>query len=200
MSKNAIIILAAGSSSRLGYPKQLLKHYDQSFIRHAVAEASKVSDRIIVVLGANEEAMKEELIGVPAKIVQNKNWEEGMSSSIRCGLTAVLHEEPNTQSVILMVCDQPYVNSGLLEQIIAEQKRSTKPIVACVYSGTIGTPSLFDKSFFSALLNLKGQTGAKSILAKHSDLMAAVSFPEGDLDIDTQEDYDQFLKNEKLKS
>jgi molybdenum cofactor cytidylyltransferase len=200
MSNISIVILAAGSSSRLGFPKQLLKLNDRSFIVHAVQEASKVSDHIVVVLGANEDALRRELIEYPVRISSNPEWQDGMSSSIHIGLKTVLSEFPATQAVILMVCDQPYVNAELLREMITDYGNSGKPIVACAYKEVAGTPSLFDKKLFPELLALSGQSGARSVISKNKDLVSTVPFPLGYLDIDTKEDYEQFIEKENQKN
>lgn len=189
MERYATILLAAGSSSRFGAPKQLAQHKGESFIAHAVSEAIKVTPEVIVVLGANYEAVKREIENLIVQIVYNKDWEEGMSSSIRCGLLPLLNKNPSTKAVIMVVCDQPFLSSAIMEELIKKYEATRLPIVACSYENTIGTPVLFDKIFFKPLLELKGQAGAKKIISQNLDVTVTVPFPLGHIDIDTKEDY-----------
>ena len=195
MKRYAIIVLAAGSSSRFGYPKQLVKHHNESFIRRALSEAAKASGNVIIVLGANFDMVKKEIKNIPAHIVHNKDWEEGMSSSIRLGLADLLKENAIADAAIFMVCDQPFVTSSLLNELIAKYEETRKPIIACAYQDTIGTPVLFDRTFFPVLLALKGQAGAKKIISENKDATVTVPFPLGYIDIDTREEYDNLQKN-----
>jgi molybdenum cofactor cytidylyltransferase len=194
MGNSAIIILAAGSSSRFGYAKQLVMHKGESFIQHALAEATKVVRKVVVVLGANAELIRKEMENIPAQLVYNRYWEEGMSSSIRCGLSFLLSENPFLEAAVLMVCDQPFVTSSLLNELVTKYEETKKPIIACAYKNTIGTPVLFDKTFFPALLGLTGQSGAKKIIAENIDLTITIAFPLGHIDIDTKEDYESLQK------
>ena len=194
MKPCTIILLAAGSSSRFGSPKQLVKYNGKNFIQRAIGEVIKVNSDVIVVLGANLTAMKKEIEKSPVQIAYNKDWKEGMSSSIRCGITALLNQNPSAESAIIAVCDQPFLSSKIIVDLIEKHKETKKSIVACAYNNTTGTPVLFHKSFFQALLNLKGQSGAKEIISKNEAAVATVSFPFGDIDIDTKEDFENLKK------
>ena len=192
----AIVILAAGVSKRLGSPKQLLTYKKQNLLRHAVDTALETGcPSVFVVLGANMELLKKELKDKPAIIIENKNWEEGMASSIRAALQNITATILQPDSVIFMVCDQPFVNSSLLLKLLATKQQAGLPIVASSYAGKMGTPALFDKSFFAALMELKGDKGAGKLISDNADKAASVSFPKGKTDIDTAADY-ELLKKE----
>ena len=187
-----IIILAAGASTRLGQPKQLLKHNDVTFLQHTIDEALATgAQKVIVVLGSGAEKISDGINKKNASVVYNKNWEEGMASSIREGLHQSLLLSANVDAVILMVCDQPYVNAALLRNIVAQHVESGKPIVASQYKDTLGTPVLFHKSFYPELLKLTGDAGAKKILMDNKEQVHAVRFPLGYIDIDNTEDFDK---------
>ncbi|WP_431241969.1 nucleotidyltransferase family protein [Flavobacterium sp. P21] len=157
-----IVILAAGNSSRLGQPKQLLGYKDSTLLKNTIAEASLVSDaKIIVVTGANNQLIEEELDPSIIKVSFNPDWESGMSSSIVNGLKKILNLYPDCENCIFAVCDQPYVSSLVFENLIEEHHKTRKGITASAYSGTLGTPVLFNKKYFDELLELKGQEGAK---------------------------------------
>jgi molybdenum cofactor cytidylyltransferase len=190
-----IIILAAGASKRMGEPKQLLKYNGANLIQHAIDEALAAgSQKVFIVLGSGGEKISEHINKRQANIVYNKNWEEGIASSIREGLQQSLLLSANVDAVILMVCDQPYVTAALLKNLVNEQIESGKHIVAAQYQETWGTPVLFYKSFFPELLKLKGDTGAKKILMDNKEQVQAVKFPLGDIDIDNIADYEMLLQ------
>jgi len=187
----AIIILAAGSSARMGRPKQLLSYHDKSFLENAIDNANGANvNQVIVVLGAHAAMLENSIEEKKVHIVENKEWNEGIASSIRCGLNALLRIAPLTDAVIFMVCDQLFVSSSLLNDLIATQKKTGKMIVGSQYENTIGTPALFSKIIFPELLQLRGDTGAKKIIEKYRADVATVLFAMGASDIDTEEDYE----------
>jgi molybdenum cofactor cytidylyltransferase len=190
-----IIILAAGSSSRLGRPKQLLEFNGITLLSHTTAEAANSkADSVVVVLGARADLIASGIDREIVYIVKNKNWDEGMASSVRLGLKTLLNQTPSLDAVIFMVCDQPFVSASLLNDLINTYKESGKRIVACNYGETTGPPALFHKSFFAELMQLKGDAGAKKIIQQHSDEVATVVFPKGKIDIDSIEDYEKLVK------
>lgn len=187
----AIVILAAGNSSRLGRPKQLLKFKGKSLLENVIFEALKMTNAIVVVFGSNHELIENEITETTIKKVLNPEWESGMSSSIVKGLLTVLELNPNCQKCIFAVCDQPFVNATLFENLIQESQKTNSGIVASSYSETLGTPVLFHQKYFVELLELKGQEGAKKLIKKHAEDVASVSFEKGNIDIDTEEDYEK---------
>ena len=188
-----IIILAAGASTRLGRPKQLLPWQGVTLLQHAVKTALTVTTLPVVVTGANGEHLAAALDPGQVKLVFNPNWQQGIASSIRCGLQALLNRTPEPDQVIFMVCDQPFVTAELLLNLINEQQKSRKPIVASAYAGTLGIPALFDRSMFPQLLDLQGDTGARKLIQLNSGGVAAVVFEEGMYDIDTIVDYEDLV-------
>lgn len=190
-----IIILAAGESSRMGQPKQLLKYNDGLLLQHAIDEASAAgAQHVVVVLGSGAENISRQIKKKNANVFHNKKWQEGIASSIREGLQQSLLISANTDAVILMVCDQPYVSANLLRNLVTQHIETGKPIVASQYKDTLGTPVLFHKSFFPELLKLEGDTGAKKVLMDNIEQVQAVKFPLGDIDIDNMADYEMLVK------
>jgi molybdenum cofactor cytidylyltransferase len=183
-------VLAAGSSSRLGRPKQLLPYNGKSLLEFTVDTAmnSRV-EPVIVVLGSNAELIARMIDKKRIHIVKNKDWIEGMASSIRCGIEMLTQISPSADAVILMVCDQPFVSASLLNNLVSTQKSTSKLIVTCQYRNVVGPPTLFYKTIFPDLLGLKGDTGAKNIVANYINDVATVQFDEGIIDIDTETDY-----------
>lgn len=188
------MILAAGSSSRLGRPKQLLPFNGKSLLEHAVDAANdSIAEPVIVVLGANAEKLEKEIIEKKVHIEENKEWQEGMASSVRCGITALMRIAPAADAAIIMVCDQPFVSSELLNELIAHQKNTGKLIVTSQYENAVGPPALFYKTIFPELLKLKGDAGARKIIEQRKGDIATVSFMKGSIDIDTEADYKTIL-------
>ena len=189
-----IVVLAAGESSRMGRPKQLLPHGDLTLLQHSIQVAHGTDVKtIVVVLGAHADSMTNDFDS-KSVFVTNSNWKEGMASSIQLGIKSLLNKNPGVEGAILMVCDQPYVNSLLLNTLIETYESTGKQIVASGYDNTFGPPVFFHKLFFPELLQLKGDVGAKSVIKKHERQAEIVLFPEGSIDIDTDADYQKLLK------
>ena len=185
-----IVILAAGSSSRLGQPKQLLEFQGTTLIRHITQTAvNAVKKPVVVMLGAHCSLIHPQLIHLPVHVVYNPDWSLGMTSSLRKGLMAMLTFSPDTEGVIFAVCDQPYITPDLFLEMIDAGRKSQKPIVACLYNNVWGTPVLFKKEYFKDLLALKDNEKARQLLRKHPESVEAVPFPLGYFDVDTMQDY-----------
>ena len=135
-----IIILAAGASQRMGRPKQTLAlNAEKSMLQFTVETALATKLRpVIVVVGANKAEVVPELAGYPVTIVDNAFWQEGMASSIRVGLAGLYMTEPKLDGVLMLVCDQPYLTTALLEQMVATFQELGKKAVACRYKKTVG--------------------------------------------------------------
>jgi len=185
-----LIILAAGQSARMGRPKQKLLYQGDTLLQHAVKTAlASVCEPVVVVLGAFADELLSDIESYPVKVIINQNWDEGMASSIRAGITQ-LQNIPGVSNALIMLCDQPHVNATLLDQMIQTKQRHAKGIVACAYNNTIGVPVLFGESYYPYLLSLTGHEGAKKILTAHTDDIETIVFPLGAVDIDTAEDYE----------
>lgn len=191
-SSTAIIILAAGNSSRLGKPKQLLSYQGKSLLRRIAGEASVNPDhQVVVVLGFEAARMAEELRGCPAAYCVNPGWERGMAGSIRTGLKAALAANPALEHCIMAVCDQPYVQSEVFEALKTLQRCTGKGIVATGFAGTWGVPVLFLRKYFDELMALEGRKGAKKLIEKYPGDRAVAPFEHARFDIDTLDDYYQ---------
>jgi molybdenum cofactor cytidylyltransferase len=201
-----IILLAAGESSRMGEPKQLLRYEGETLLSRAVRVALETLCRpIVVVLGARAEDLRREIEGTGALAVFNQSWEEGMSSSIRCGLRAM--EEAargDVEAIVLMLCDQPHVESNVIERLVEAYRASRAPVVASEYGAgtgkTLGAPALFSRALFAELMALSGAEGAKRVITRHASRAVAVAVPEAAFDVDTPDDYARLERSQSDRS
>ncbi|GAP96864.1 nucleotidyltransferase family protein [Leptolyngbya sp. NIES-2104] len=189
-----IVILAAGASTRLGTPKQLLQYRGRSLLRHT-AEIALASgcQPIVVVLGAQSEQLEAEVQQLPVTTIRNSRWAEGMSSSIQTGLKTLRSIEPTIEAVIILLCDQPFVSVSLVHQLIEAYDRTGTLIVASEYADTLGVPALFSHALFPVLMTLQADRGARFVIQNHVQAVARILFPLGTVDIDTSSDYEQLL-------
>jgi molybdenum cofactor cytidylyltransferase len=189
-----IVVLAAGRSARLGRPKQLLSFVGGSLVQHAVSVAlSSGLGPVLVVTGSNREAVESELRGLGVHTCYNPDWEEGMGASIRQGVEAAQELDQDTDGLIFMVCDQPYITASLLQHLLETQHETGQKIVASAYGGIRGTPVLYHRSLFEELKALSGDKGARPVLDRHEGDIATVPFGSGSMDIDTEGDYEKLL-------
>ena len=191
----AIIILAAGNSSRLGEPKQLLTYQQKTLIQHVTEAAIAAKPAaVIVVTGSNASLIEQELHVFSYHPVNNPDWQSGMGSSIATGVEALLKMHPNITGALFAVSDQPFVTSELFTSLIDKAIETKSGIVASSYGDTLGTPVLFTKKYFPELLRLDGQEGAKKLVRKFTSDVTSIPFPLGNIDIDTQEDYQNLIR------
>ncbi|MHA7633642.1 nucleotidyltransferase family protein [Corallococcus sp. M7] len=181
----AIVLLAAGGSSRLGQPKQLLHHEGMSLVRRAAERALAASPVVAVVLGARRDDVAAELDGLSVRCVDNPDWALGQGSSLHAGLRAL---PPDVDGALLMLCDQLRVDAAHLRSLIATFERTRAPIVASAYAGTRGVPALFSRALFPELEALPPTGGARGLIARDPSRVVEVPLPGGEEDVDTAED------------
>ncbi|MBO9566505.1 MAG: nucleotidyltransferase family protein [Niastella sp.] len=189
----AVLLLAAGASSRMGQPKMFLTWQGETLLQHAVLAAAKISIPAFVVTGEHTDRIAIALQQAPVQLIPNLQWQEGMGTSVAAGVTGILQAGLSPEQLIIVVCDQPFISAGLLQQLIDTNISSGKGIVGCSYDNTVGTPVLFDKQYFPTLQGLNGQQGAKRLLQQYPEDVATVPFPQGSFDIDTPEDYERLV-------
>lgn len=186
--KTGIVILAAGASARLGQPKQLLRFEGETLLGKTARVALESGCHpVVVVLGAHAETCHAEISKLSLHIVRNQNWPDGMASSIRAGVEALRALDDQLEAIILLVCDQPHISAAVIRELLAA-RRGDKTIVASQYADKLGVPALFAAGYFAELENLGGDAGARLLFSKHAQATAAVSFPEGTIDIDVMAD------------
>jgi molybdenum cofactor cytidylyltransferase len=179
------VVLAAGSSSRLGRPKQLLLYKDKTLVRRMAEEALAAGlSPVVVVLGARAEDVAAELTGLPVRTVHNPAWEAGMGSSLQVGVRALT----NVDAALIMLCDQLRVDTAHLKSLVDAFARTGAAIVASGYGGARGVPALFARATFSEFETLTPTQGARGVIAHEPSRVVEVALPGGDEDIDMEAD------------
>ena len=186
-----IILLAAGGSTRMGRPKQLLPYRGSTLLRHAVDTAIATGFApIVVVLGAEAERCRAEIAGLSVHAVVNPEWERGMGTSLRVGVGVLRREAPGVAAVLIMLHDQPMITAAKLCEMAARWTPASCA-VASTYAGTLGVPALLARELFDELSVLDGNQGARRILEAHRSRLVSVAMPEALHDMDTPADYDR---------
>jgi len=195
INRIGVILLAAGESARLGAPKQLLQFRDETLVRGSVKTALAVSVKVVVTLGERIEILREEITDLPVQVAENEDWKSGMSGSIKVGLKKLTETNEELDGALVMVCDQPLVDRILLEKIIKTFTKTDVLIVACEYQNTVGVPALFHRKLFPEIFALDSPNGAKQLIEKYRARTAVIAFPEGAIDVDTPDDYENLTRN-----
>lgn len=195
MRKVAILILAAGASSRMQTPKQLLKIGDQTLLELVLEKAKALASLpIYCVLGANADLIQEEISTENVAFIINKNHSKGLSTSIVAGINYLTKNAPFVDCLLILLADQPDIDLQYLENLVQLSAENPTQIIASKYLKNIGVPAVFSKSFFSELQNLEGDFGAKEFLQQHKDQLICSNLTPSLIDLDTKEDYENYLK------
>jgi len=187
-----ILVLAAGASSRLGQPKQLVRLGGHSALRIVVSNAVAVAGQgVTVVVGAHAGDLTYLLSHSPASSIVNRHWEEGIASSLRCGLAVV---PAAADGVLIMLGDQVCVTSDDLRRLVSAWRGQESCIAAATYERHVGVPALFPRAYFSELAELRGDQGARKLLLRNPDRLVRVPMPNAAFDLDTPEDLQALTK------
>jgi molybdenum cofactor cytidylyltransferase len=190
------IILAAGASTRMGTPKQLLPLEGRPLIVRAVEAAlGAASWPVIVVLGANAELIRPVLARHPVLVSDNPAWAEGMAASLRAGITTLQQFSRHIDAAVIALCDQPAFSSDIISRLIETQRNSGGTVVAARYAGRNGAPALFLREHFATLASLTGEEGARALLNDSPDRVASIDLPAFAHDLDTPSDVDAYHKS-----
>lgn len=180
------IVLAAGSSSRFGSPKQLVRVDGRPLLHAAVSRAVEVAGHAVsVVLGAHAADLAPLLRHSAASIVINRDWNEGMASSIRAGVSRL---PGSCGGVMLVLADQAAVTAEDLRKLATTWRRQPDYIVAAQYGATLGAPAIFPAASFRDLAELRGDRGAQALFKRNPDRVIRVPMDSASIDIDTPED------------
>lgn len=184
------VLLAAGASTRMGQPKQLMLLDGKPLVVRA-AECLLATETwpIIVVLGSHAEAVRARLARLPVLFADNPAWAEGMASSLRAGIATLQQFSRTLDGALVSLCDQPGFSPEVVRQLIAMQRASGRSMVAAHYAGRNGAPALFMRDQFPALVSLTGEEGARTLLNRQPGQVATIAVPGLEADLDTPEDF-----------
>ena len=196
MAKIPILLLAAGSSSRMGQPKQLMPWGEQTLIEHQILTFLKTDNPVNVVIGSNSEIILPIIEQLPVNIFINTDWESGMGSSISFGIRQIIQLFPEAEGVLITLLDQPMITTSYFEKILnLFQSGSQQILVSRSASGWTGVPVLFDKCYFNELTELGNDEGAKKVFKRHEKSIIFLEGGELLEDMDTPETYQHLLRN-----
>jgi molybdenum cofactor cytidylyltransferase len=181
------VVLAAGFARRMGRQKLLLQFRGTPIVRLSVEAVARHVEDLVVVTGQDETAVQEALAGLRVRFARNPRPQDGQGSSIAVGIAAL---KPWTRAALVALGDQPNVPEPVIPALLEAFRHSGKPIVAPVYQGTQGTPVLFGTEVFGELVQLRGDAGARAVVAARPDRVELVRFDVPmPADVDTPEDY-----------
>jgi molybdenum cofactor cytidylyltransferase len=194
MAKVPIILLAAGASSRMGQPKQLLPWGEQTLIEHQIQTLLKTDNPVNIVIGSHSNLILPVIEKFQVNIFINKDWESGMGSSISFGILQMIRKFPEAEGVLITLLDQPLLTTSYIEKMLGAFLPGTQQIlVSHSASGWTGVPVLFDQCYFKELSGLKNDEGAKKIVKHHEENVILLDGGELLADMDTPETYQQLL-------
>ena len=194
----SIILLAAGASERMGSTiKQLLPWGNNILIGHAIEQTRILNAKTYVVLGAHAEEIKSKLSD-DVEVLLHSQWKNGMGSSIAFGVEQVLQINPKTKTIMILLADQPYLDTRFLENLLNEHQKRSAAISATKYPNErVGVPAIFNSNYFSALRSLKQDKGARELLNNPKENILTIKAGKKAFDIDTIEDYHRLLQTLK---
>ncbi|MBR9855725.1 MAG: nucleotidyltransferase family protein [Algicola sp.] len=193
----AVVVLAAGGSTRLGRPKQLVEFKGKTLLELTLNEADELGFRTkILVLGSKNEEILDKIDSDGFKVAINTDWEQGMASSIKLGLEAAIAEENGLNHVLFLVSDQPFLERTNLIKLVHTQLTERPNATYSQYGRNIGVPAIFAREAFPLLLNLKGDEGAKKLIHLEDFKYCTEVFKKGGFDVDTEADVQQLKQME----
>lgn len=193
MSNIHVVLMAAGASTRMGSPKQLLPWGNITIIEHQLSVLQQINLPITIVLGAHEEAILHEIDFKDLNVIINTNWKEGLGVSIAFGAKSIQNTFPKAEGIIIVLVDQPFIKaSHYLSLITAFQSGKNQIIVSKSEDGNWMPPVLFDAIYFSELQDLKGDKGAMKMIQNHKECVTTIPCETSLQDLDTMEDYTNF--------
>lgn len=186
------IILAAGASRRLGQPKQLVQYQGETLLARTIRIAGESGAApVIVVFGAHHEQISSAISFDCARAIFNRNWEQGIASSIHAGLEGVERIAPASSGALILPCDQLRLSAGHLRALLSAFASLPEPsIAASTYADVLGIPAVFPRSTFPELMALQGDTGARALLLNPPCPVIKIPFDGGEIDIDEPADLD----------
>jgi molybdenum cofactor cytidylyltransferase len=195
----AAILLAAGASIRLGQPKQLVLLDGESLLHRTARLAVEAGcSPVLVVLGFEADRMRRQLHDLPAEIVMNPQWQDGMGSSLRAGMAALSKTPAALGAVLVLVCDQPRLTLDHLHALLDRHKNAPSgiAITASVYAGKAGVPAIFSAGLVPELHACAGDRGARDLIRSHAAQVQGIPWPDGEADLDAPDDLTLLMNRE----
>jgi molybdenum cofactor cytidylyltransferase len=190
--RTAGIILAAGTGSRFGQLKQVLAWRGEPLVRHVARTALAAGlSPVVVVCGAGSDDVHSALAGLEVVFVENEDWPQGQSGSLRAGLSAL---PAPAGAAVFLLADQPHIPVTLVRALVERHAQDLAPVVAPLIDGRRGNPVLFDRATFPDLLALQGDTGGRALLSRYPVAWVPWHDPSLLLDVDRPEDYQKLLE------
>ena len=194
----AILVMAAGTSSRMKGIKQLLPWGESTLLENALKNAnSSKAQRVLTVLGAYKKEILDSISLGKQDYIYNPNWKSGLGNSIACGTRHLLDSDKEYKGILVLLADQPLIDYRYLDTLIAQFLDSPNSIVATDYGNRVGVPAVFAATHFKELLQLGADFGAKEIIKAHGSEVLKISANGKELDIDTQEEYERVKKSKQ---
>ncbi len=190
-----VLILAAGSSSRMGQPKQLLSWGGQSLIRRTCLLALDLGVPVRLVLGAHKSLISKEVSDLPVTLSENHQWELGMASSLQRGITDAQNGKNNLSGVLVLLVDQPFISRDHLERLIPLESLPSQ-LAVTAYAETFGVPAFIGSDYFDELKTYTGDQGARMLFKKHVTSLVKYLFEPAAQDLDTPKDWEHFLREQ----
>ena len=184
------VVLAAGSSTRMGRNKLFFELDGETLLRRVVRRAIAAGlDPVIVVVGHEAERARAEIAALPCKPVDNPDHALGINRSLRTGIS---HVPERARAAVVMLADMPFVTGRMVAELVARYRDSTAPLVISAYGDVNAPPMLYDRALFSELRQMEGEGCGRQVVRRHRDEAISVSWPEAALrDIDVPEDYER---------
>jgi molybdenum cofactor cytidylyltransferase len=198
-TRSAGVVLAAGSSRRMGRPKQLLDVGGRPLLEVIVAHAcASRLDEVVVVLGAGASQIREVVDFGRARVVVNPDHASGMASSLLAGIAALTNNTDNVDRGVVILGDQPEISNELLDALLDLQERSGLPAAALSFAGLLHPPVVLARELWPDLQMLEGDVGCRALIRQRPELVAAL--PAGGrhrhpADVDTPEDYQRLRRS-----
>jgi len=194
MDEIPILLLAAGGSSRMGKPKQLLPWGGQTLIEHQIQTLLKTDNPVNVVLGSNSNLIIPLIKKYLINIFINTDWECGMGSSISLGISQIIQKFPNANGVLITLIDQPLITTSYIDKMRGAFKSGYRQIIVSHSAlGWTGVPVIFDQCYFKELTELGNDEGAKKVFKRHENSIIFLDGGELLEDMDTMQNYRQLL-------
>ncbi|NNF19925.1 MAG: nucleotidyltransferase family protein [Flavobacteriaceae bacterium] len=191
----AILIMAAGASSRMEAVKQLLPWNGKTLLEHVYDNCRTTSAaESYVVLGAFSDQIINDWNAPSEHLMINPEWQQGLGNSIAFGVRNILNNKPQLKGILIVLGDQPLIDATYLDRLISYWQKHDTEIVATRYGDKNGVPALFDQRRFKDLLALEGERGAQQMLSSASEKIATIDGSAHIADIDTLSDYERIKR------